>query len=74
MRFREAKEAGLDHLPASYVGAKHLNQRKPHFINGIDLREKKLDSDIQITNHFGRIEVHLSRFISFQELLTLLDG
>ena len=42
MRFREAKEAGLDHLPASYLGAKHLNQRKLHFTNGIDLRGKDL--------------------------------
>ena len=40
MRFREAKEAGLDHLPALYVGEKHLNLRKLYFTNGIDLREE----------------------------------
>ena len=48
MRFREAKEAGLDHLPALYVGAKHLNLRKLHLTNCRDLRGK-LDSDIQTT-------------------------
>ena len=44
MRFREAKEAGLDHLAASYVGTKYLNQHNLHFTNGIDLKKKQTAS------------------------------
>ena len=56
MRFREAKEAGLDHLPALYVAATHLNQHKLHFADSIDLNKKTVKSTL------GRIDVHWSRF------------